>query len=141
VKGITYAIVSTVFYGVFDVFVKLAAGKIESGVTSLVINATATLVLFVYVLVCKYKGVEQNISKEGFWFAMIAGVVICFASVTFNKMFTAGINLSMGVTIVRVGMVILGVTLGILVFRDKLAMHQALGIVFSLVGLGLLLLK
>lgn len=97
--------------------------------------------LVVYLIWAKSKGVKFFFSNEGLIYATIGGIMIGLASITFIKMFSTGSNLSIGVAVVRVGMVILAVLLGIFLLQEKLEVRQILGIVLSLFGLGLILFK
>lgn len=92
---ISWALLTAVFYGLFDFFVKKTAGKVEDGL----------------------------------------------ASITFIKVFSAGSNLSIGVMIVRVGMILLAVLLGVFVLQEKLILKQIIGIFIALFGLFLVLAK
>lgn len=67
--------------------------------------------------------------------------MIGLASITFIKMFSTGSNLSTGVAVVRVGMVMVGLLLGIIILRENLALKQLLGIIIAIVGLALVLVK
>lgn len=136
-----WAIITAVFYGLFDFFVKKTAGKLEDGLAAFMINLVSTLVLIVYLVISKYRGVKLFGSNEGFFYSIVAGILIGLASITFIKVFSAGSNLSIGVSIVRIGMVVIGVTLGFLILHEKIELRQLIGMVTALVGLGLILLK
>ncbi len=138
---LVWAVITAFFYGLFDFFVKKTSGKVEDGLAAFIINTISALVLLVYILFAKYKGFKLFATQQGLMFAVIAGIFIGIASMTFIKVFSSGSSLSVGVTIVRVGMIIIGITLGVLVLQEKLDIRQIVGAIMALIGLGLILLK
>ena len=131
----TWAIITAVFYGIFDFFVKKTAGKVEDGLAAFIINTVSAIVLVFYLLISKYKGVKFFASTEGIMYATLGGIIIGLASITFIKVFSAGSLLSIGVSIVRVGMVLIAVTLGFIILQEKLQVKQLIGILTALIGL------
>lgn len=136
-----WALLTAVFYGLFDFFVKKTAGKVEDGLASLIFNAVSIVVVIIYLAFAKYKGLKIFATNEGLIYALVGGVLIGLASITFIKVFSAGSNLSIGVMIVRVGMILLAVLLGVFVLQEKLVLKQIIGISIALFGLFLVLAK
>lgn len=138
---LTWALITVLFYGLFDFFVKKTSGKVEDGLAAFILNGVSTLVLIIYLIFAKSKGTKFFFSSEGIIYALIGGVMIGLASITFIKMFSTGSNLSIGVAIVRVGMVLMGLLLGMLILKEGLALKQIIGIIIAIFGLALVLLK
>jgi uncharacterized membrane protein len=110
-QWLMFAVITVVCYALFDFCVKLTAGKLDDGLAGLIFNTVAMGVMLVYVLIEHWRGTDQFVTRNGLITAIGGGVFVGLASITFIKLFSVGANLSVGVTIVRVGMVVLGVTL------------------------------
>lgn len=136
-----WAVITAILYGLFDFFVKKTAGKVDDSTAALIFNVVATIVLVVYVLIDRLSGSKTYITNEGLTYNIIGGLLIGLASITFIKVFSTGSNLSVGVAIVRVGMVVLAAFLGLFILKDKLDLRQLLGLATAVVGLALLLIK
>ncbi len=136
---LSYALITAVTYALFDFFVKRTAGKIDDGLAALIMNFLSFVVLVVYVFIQKLRGVELFSTTGGVSNAITAGVLVGLASITFIKMFSTGSNLSTGVAVVRVGMVILGVLFGVLLLQEKLVSSQYIGLALAILGLGLVM--
>jgi len=61
------------------------------------------------------------------------------ASIFFIRMFALGTNLSIGIPLVRVGMVVLGSLLGILILKEGFNARYLLGFLLSAFGLYLVM--
>ncbi len=138
---IYWAVITAIFYGLFDFFVKKTAGKVEDGLAAFLFNIISAIVLVIYLLIGKYRGLKLFASTEGLIYALMGGIFIGLASITFIKVFSAGSNLSIGVAIVRIGMVVLATLLGLFVLQEKLMFRQIIGILLALFGLFLVLVK
>ncbi|GAI86232.1 unnamed protein product, partial [marine sediment metagenome] len=74
-------------------------------------------------------------------YSVLAGVSIGLASLFFIKMFASGANLSIGVPLVRIGIVLLASVLGILILKEGFSFRYLIGFALSLIGLYLLITK
>jgi len=136
-----FAISTAILYGFFDYFIKLTSGKVSDALATLIVDGIATLIATGYVIFLKFRGEQFMATKQGLTFAIIAGILTGLFSITFIKVFSAGANLTLGVLIVRVGMIIVSVSLAIGVLRESLTPIQMIGGALALVGLGLLMWK
>ncbi|OGD54165.1 hypothetical protein A3J78_01920 [Candidatus Beckwithbacteria bacterium RBG_13_35_6] len=137
-----FALLTIIFYAGFDFFIKLSSDKIHAGLGGLIINFISTIVLLIFLLITKSKGENVFQTKSnGIIFSVIAGIVIGLATITFLKMFSAGTNLSIGVPLVRIGIVLIASFLGILVLKEPFTLKYLLGLIISLFGLYLLITK
>lgn len=135
-----FAFITVLLYAVFDLLVKLSADKLHGGLSGFIINLVATVVLFLYFLFSKMRGEDVfAIKPYGIAFSVLAGVVVGVATITFLKMFATGVNLSVGVPVVRIGIVVLASILGITILREGVSGKYVLGFLVSLFGLYLLL--
>jgi uncharacterized membrane protein len=72
-------------------------------------------------------------------YSTLAGVAIGFATIFFIKMFATGTNLSIGVPLVRIGIVLLASILGIVLLKEGVNLRYWAGFLLSLAGLYLLI--
>ncbi len=138
---LTYAILTILSYALFDLFVKKTSGKIDDFLAALIINLTASLPPLLFFLFLKISNKSVLYSKDGLIYAVISGILVGLASVTFIKMFASGSYLSVGSPTVRVGMVVLASVFGVLVLKETLSARQIVGIIISVFGLSLLIFK
>lgn len=136
------ALGAAIFNALMDFFVKLASGKIHEGLGGFIINIFATIVLLVFVIISKLKG-EQifNIKPGGLGYSVLAGISIGIATICFIKMFAIGTNLSTGVPLVRISMILIASILGFLFLKEAINLRYLIGFLLSLVGLYLLITK
>lgn len=136
---LSLALIVIFFYSLMDFFVKLSSDKIHSGWGGFIINLSATLVLLVFLIYSKFQGEKVFESKPGgILYSIIAGVAIGIATIFFLKMFALGTNLSVGVPLVRIGIVIFAGLLGILLLKEGVNFKYFIGFFLSLGGLYLI---
>lgn len=136
-----YAFLTIIFYVGLDFFLKKAAGKIDDFWGTVVINFFAVLPALLVVLYLKLANKTIMATSEGLIYSALAGISIGIGTITFIKLFATGANLSLVSPMVRIG-IILGATLvGVIVLRESLSIRQILGILLSVIGLGLIILK
>lgn len=136
-----YGSLTVICYGIMDFFIKRSAGKIDDALGSSIINIFSFLVPFIWYLAIKFSGKEILFTKQGAFSSAIAGIAIGFGTVFFLKMFATGVNLSTGVPLVRMGIIILAFLVGILVLKENVSITQIVGLVLSLAGLYLIIAK
>ncbi len=139
---LNYAFLTIIFYSFFDLFLKLSSTKMNTWFNAFIINLVATLVLLVFIIYAYFSGEKLfNVKPGGWLFSILAGFAVGGASIFFVKMFATGTNLSIGVPLVRVGMVVLGSLLGILLLKEGYSFKYILGVLFSIIGLFLVIAK
>ncbi|MBL7159801.1 hypothetical protein ISS85_04950 [Candidatus Microgenomates bacterium] len=136
-----FAFLTIIFYAFFDFFLKLGAGKINSYLSAVIINLFALIIAFIYLAVIKTKNGAVDSTRLGIVYSAVAGVLVGLASVFFTKMFSTGVNLSLAVPVVRIGMVFLASVLGIIFLKEGFNTRYFLGFVLSLAGLYLIVAK
>ena len=136
-----YAGLTVISYSVFDFFVKKTSGKVDDFLGTLIINLMAVVPALIMVAYLKLTGKEMAVSGEGMKYAVLAGLSVGLASITFLKMFSQGAGLALGAPVVRVGMVVGAVVLGSLVLRETLSVRQMLGVTLGVFGIILIMLK
>ncbi|KKU88174.1 MAG: hypothetical protein UY16_C0012G0015 [Candidatus Gottesmanbacteria bacterium GW2011_GWA2_47_9] len=138
---IVYALLTVLSYAFMDFFVKKAAGRIDDALGAALINIFSVLPPMIWFISSRLTNKDVIAAKEGYLFAALAGVAIGFGSIFFIKMFATGTNLSIGVPLVRIGIVLLAVAIGALVLKESLSVKQLFGLALSVVGLYLVIAK
>ncbi len=139
---IVYALLTIVFYVAFDFFLKKSAGIINDYLAIVIINALALAPALLVYLWLKLGGREIYATKEGFIFSLLAGVSVGLASLSFIKVFSVGgAGLSLGSPVVRVGMVLGALLIGIFVLKESVSTKQIIGFILSVIGVYLLMFK
>jgi len=136
------ALLAATLSGFTDFFIKLSAGKIHATFSGFVINLVSTLVLLPFIFCYKAKG--ENIFKfgtNGLAYSIIAGIIIGFLTIVMLKMYSQGTNLSIGSPLIRIGSVVLVISLGILFLKEPITLKFVVGFLLSLAGLYLLVGK
>ena len=72
-------------------------------------------------------------------YSTLAGIAIGFATITFVKMFATGTNLSVGVPLVRIGIVLLASILGFVFLKEAVSLKYLAGFLLALLGLYLVI--
>src|SRR3989344_7118651 len=133
---LTTAFFTIIFYSTFDLFVKLASGKINDNLGAAIMNITSFMVAIVWFLIrAQFGGETAGVTRPGLTYSILAGVFVGLASIFFIRMFALGVNLSVGVPLVRVGMVVVGSLLGILILKEGFNARYLLGFLLSASGL------
>ena len=131
---------TVVFYSFYDFFIKLSSGKINDGLNGLIINSVSAIVMLVYVMYTRVSGENPfQFTKEGLSYSVLGGVVIGITTITFIKLFSTGINLSIASPAVRIGSVVLISLLGILILKENVTPKYIFGSVLALSGMYLIM--
>ena len=137
---LTTALFTIVFYSLFDLFLKFAAGKINDNLGAAIINIVSFVVAMGWFLIrMQFGGEHPDITKPGLIYSIIAGVFVGVASIFFIRMFALGVNLSIGIPLVRVGMIVLGSLFGVLLLKEGVNFRYLFGFSLSVLGLYLIM--
>jgi uncharacterized membrane protein len=138
---LVYALMTAGCYVGLDFFVKRASGKIDDFLGTLIINLMAAVPALIMYGWLKMSRQEITFSGEGAGYAILAGLSIGVGSITLIKMFATGTNLSIGSPLVRIVTIVAVVLVGVVFLRETLTVRQWIGLVFSILGIGLLIIK
>ncbi len=137
-----YSIAALISYGIFDFFVKQMGGKIHDGLGNLVLSIVPVVAMLIFIGFSYIKGDDIFAMKPGgLMYALLAGLAISFASIFFIKVFSSGANLSVGVPLVRVGMIMVSIVLAFIILKEAISVKQLAGFILAISGLFLLLAK
>lgn len=137
-----FAFLTIIFYAIFDFFLKLSSERIHGGLGGFLINFTAAIVLLVFIAIAKIKGEQIPLPRSGgVLYSLLAGLAIGMATIFFMKMFAVGVNLSIGIPLVRIGIVLLASLIGVFILKEDITLKYVAGFILALVGLYLLIAR
>lgn len=137
-----FATLTIICYAIFDLFLKLSAERIHASLGGFIINLVSAIVLLIFIGLLRIRGENIPAPKTGgALYSVLAGLAIGLATIFFMKMFALGVNLSIGIPLVRIGIVILASIFGILLLKEGITPRYILGFIFALIGLYLLVAK
>lgn len=136
-----YAIMTAVFYGAYNVFIKISSGHINQIVGAVILQIVAALLGGVLLLMMKISGTPLDISQKGIKFAVLAGIFVGLAEITSFYTFSKGVSASVGIPIIIGGSVFIGAILGISFLKETLLPIHYLGIILIITGVIMLTLK
>jgi transporter family protein len=133
-----YAIVAALFYGLHQVFTKLAAQHIGEGLGGFVVEATAALTISIYLGWLWISGQwDQTAESLGLLYSVLTGLCVGAGTIAFFLLFQKGGPLS-AVPMVLAGGAALMAIIGILFLKEPASWIRLLGITLSIAGLFLL---
>jgi transporter family protein len=133
-----YAVGASVFYGLHQVFTKLASDRIGDGLGGFVVEATAAVSIFAYLAFLYLAGQwDQPVSLAGIVFSVLTGICVGVGTVLFFLLFQNNGPLS-AVPMILAGGAALMAVVGIFWFREPASWPRLLGIALSILGLFLL---
>jgi bacterial/archaeal transporter family protein len=139
-RWLPYALVCSVFLAVADFFVKLASNKISASLGMFIYGVTTFLISLVWIGYVKFTGQTLLITKLGLLYSLAVGVA--FTGVTLLLYVTfARISVSVGSPTIRVIGIVLASLLGILILREPFTWRYLLGVVLTIVGIALIILR
>lgn len=131
------AILTAIFYGTYNVFIKLSSGHIHQIAGALILQIVAALLGAGVLLFLKIKEVPLEISTRGIWYAVLAGVFVGLAEIFSFVVFAKGVDASTGISIIIGGSVVVGAAIGFLFLKESMPPLQLLGLLFIVAGIAL----
>jgi transporter family protein len=133
-----YAVGAAVLYGAHQIFTRMAADHIGEGLGGLVVEASAALLILIYLGILWFSGRwNQKFSAAGFNYSLLTGICVGAGTIAFFLLFQKGGPLSSVPAILAGGAAIMAIA-GILFFREAPSWQRIVGVVFAIIGLLLL---
>ena len=121
-----YAIGAAIFYGLHQVFTKLAADYISDGLGGLVVEATAAVTIALYlVYLWLTHSWTQKATSIGVWYSILTGVCVGAGTVLFFLLFQKGGPLS-AIPMVLAGGAALMAIIGIFFFKEPASLPKVI---------------
>ncbi len=131
---IALAIVGMFILALADFCIKQSAGKISPSLGTLVYAATAVAIPLVWTIWSSANG-GLEVTREGILWSIGIGIAFSIFTGLMFLVFTAGVNLSIGTPVIRLGGIVIAATLGIVVFREGVNLQYILGFVLAFAGI------
>jgi uncharacterized membrane protein len=139
-RWLPYALVCSVFLATADFFVKLASNKISSSVGMFIYGATTFTFGLVWVAYLKITGQPLLITRTGLLYSLAVGVAFSLVTLLLYLTF-AHVSVSLGSPTIRLTGIVLASLLGILILREPFTWRYALGVILTIVGVALIVLR
>ncbi len=117
-----------------DFCIKQSAGKISPSIGTLVYAVTTVAIPLVWTLWARANG-GLEITREGVLWSMGTGIAFSLFAGLMFVIFAAGVNLSIGTPVLRLGGIVIAATLGIIVFHEGFNLQYLLGFVLAFAGI------
>jgi uncharacterized membrane protein len=131
---LTAALIAVLFVGFSDIFRKFASVSRDPYFITLIFHFVA----FITAYVLFFMNRKYVIDSKEIAFASISGILIAVATVYSIKAMGNGPGVSTVMPIIRIGGLMITVVIGILILKEKVTVHLALGMLFSCIGIYLL---
>ncbi len=127
---------AAILYGLHNVFTKMAAGRVSDNLGGLLLEATATGLILLFVLRERLTGGGFGpASARGIVFSILAGLCVGAGTVLYFYIFRMAGELSVAGPIVLTGGIGIMAVAGIVFFGEPLTAWKILGLVFSVAGI------
>lgn len=139
-RWLVYALACSVFLASADFFVKLASNQISSSVGMFIYGLTTFAVGFAWVGYLKITGQPLLVTRTGLLYSFAVG--IAFSGVTILLYLTlTHISVSIGSPTIRVLGIVIASLLGILFLHEPFTWRYALGLLLTIAGVALIVLR
>lgn len=132
-----FCLLTIVFYGIHDVALKQVADTVHSTVASVLINASAAITLFLYLLFLPGSD-KWRVGGTNTAILFVAGVALGVATITFMNAFNRGGNLSIASPVVYSGVIGVCMLAGLVFYGETLDWRQWLGAGLAVAGIYLM---
>ncbi len=135
------AVISAIFFGAYNVFIKISSGHINQVVGALILQVVAAFVGGGIFIIFKMMNAPLEVSQKGIWFAVFAGLAIGLAEVASFFLFSKGVPVSVGMPIIVGGSMVFGTILGVFFLKETLSPIHYFAIAMTIAGAAILSTK
>ena len=136
-----FSLITVVLYSIHDITLKHLAGTVNSTLASVLINGSAAIVLFIYLLTQTSAGkisLGTPLWSATTFFLLVAGASLGIATITFMNAFASDGQLSIAVPVVYAGVIVLCLLVGVMFFSETLHWKQLIGAGLAIAGIYLM---
>lgn len=136
-----FSLITVVLYSIHDITLKHLAGTVNSTLASVLINGSAAIVLFIYLLTQTSAGkisLGAPLWSATTFFLLVVGASLGIATITFMNAFASDGQLSIAVPVVYAGVIVLCLLVGVLFFSETLHWKQLIGAGLAIAGIYLM---
>jgi bacterial/archaeal transporter family protein len=139
-RWLPYALACSFFLAIADFFIKLASPKISASMGMFIYGATTFVVGLAWVSYLKITGQPLLITRTGLLYAIAVGMAFSFVTILLYLTF-ARVSVSLGSPTIRVLGIVIASLLGLLILREPFTWRYALGVLLTIVGVTLIVLR
>jgi uncharacterized membrane protein len=126
-------------FGSYNIFAKLAAGKLTDSMAAFVLELSAAMIVLIYILFGgTLKTDFTTATSRGVFYAILGGLFIGSGSIFYLFAFRQHAPLAIAGPIIFAGATLIMVLAGLIFFREKLNLTTLAGLVLTLGGIVLL---
>jgi len=129
------------FYALYNFFISLSSGDIHQVVGALILQITAAIFGGLVLLYLKLTKTELLVSKKGILFAVLAGICIGVAEISYFFVYSKGISATVAIPIVMGGTVLVGSILGFIFLKESITLWHVLASILIIAGISIMYLK
>ncbi len=129
------------FYALYNFFISLSSGDIHQVVGALILQITAAIFGGLVLLYLKLTKTELLVSKKGILFAVLAGICIGVAEISYFFVYSKGISASVAIPMVMGGTVLVGSILGFIFLKESITLWHVLASILIIAGISIMYLK
>ena len=135
IEWIVFASLAGLFFGSYNVFMKLVGEEMTPSVGLMIVSGTTFLIASVVTMLLKLKGQSVVFANGPALFAIMAGVSTGVAEILYLIMFSKGGGLSIGTPLVIAITSAVAFLIGIVLFRESVSVIQIVGFVLIVTGI------
>jgi bacterial/archaeal transporter family protein len=139
-RWLLYALACSFFLATADFFVKLASNKISASMGMFMYGVTTFAVGLAWVSYLKITGQPLLITPTGLLYSIAVGLAFSVVTILLYVTF-AHISVSLGSPTIRVLGIVIASLLGILFLHEPLTWRYALGVILTIAGVTLIVLR
>lgn len=139
-RWLPYALVCAIFLASADFFVKLASSKISASMGMLVYGATTFTFGLIWVGYLKITKQPLLITQPGLLYAIAVGMAFGIVTLLLYLTF-ARVSVSLGSPTIRVMGILIASMLGILLLNEPFTWRYLTGLILTVIGVALIVLR
>jgi len=128
------ALVTALFFGLYNVFVRLAAGKLPDAAGSAILEGSAFVGLLLYILIFRPAPVVAT-TAAGWLYAVAGGICVTVGTVFYFYVFRHQSELTVVGPVVWLGTFAVMAVIGLMVFREPLTVKKSAGLILAILGI------
>lgn len=132
------ALLTALFYGLYNLFIKLSSGHIHEIAGAVILQVVAAAVGGAILIWLRAARSPLEVSARGIWFAVLAGIFVGLAEILSFYVFSRGVPASTGIPVIVGGTVAAGVALGAIFLGESLRPADYLAVAMIVAGIVLL---
>jgi len=139
-RWLPYALLCSIFLASADFFIKLASNKISASVGMFIYGTTTFTIGLIWAGYLKLTKQPLLITQAGLLYSI--GVGVAFGAVTILLYLTfARVSVSLGSPTIRVMGILIASLLGILLLHEPFTWRYLIGLILTIAGVGLIVLR